>query len=166
MRLVVALDLEGTLISNAVSAFPRPGLKRFIEFTLKVADRVVMFTTVREERARELLQLIENEGFLPAGFAAAVEFVPYSGKTKDLSAAGEPDSATVLLVDDQPSMVHPGQEAYWIPIAEFMPPFDQEDHELERVAEVIREIRDDIMVAEGIKRRAGEVPILINPDDV
>ena len=85
----------------------------------------------------EQLQLIENEGWLPAGFAAAVEFVPYSGKTKDMSAAGEPDSATVLLVDDQPSMVHPGQEAYWIAVAEFMPPFDQEDHELERVAEII-----------------------------
>ena len=25
MRLVVALDLEGTLISNAISTFPRPG---------------------------------------------------------------------------------------------------------------------------------------------
>jgi hypothetical protein len=31
MRLVVALNLEGTLISNAISAFPRPGLKLFIE---------------------------------------------------------------------------------------------------------------------------------------
>ena len=29
MRLVVALDLEGTLISNAVSAFPRLGLKQW-----------------------------------------------------------------------------------------------------------------------------------------
>jgi len=166
MRLIVALDLEGTLISNAVSAFPRPGLKRFVESAQNIADRVVMFTTVREERARELLQLIESEGCLPTGFAAAVAFVSYSGKTKDLSAAGEPESATVLLVDDQPSMVHPGQEANWIRIAEFMPPFDQEDHELERVAEVIREIRDDIMVAEVIKRRAGEIAISIGPDDV
>jgi hypothetical protein len=65
-----------------------------------------------------------------------MEFVPYSGKTKDLSAVGEP-AATILLVDDQPSMVHPGQEANWIPIAEFMPPFDQEDQELERVAQII-----------------------------
>ena len=137
MRLVVALDLEGTLISNAISAFPRPGLKLFIENVLKTADRVVMFTTVPEDHARGLLQIIEGEGILPAGFAAAVEFVPYSGKTKDLSAVGEPAAATVLLVDDQPSMVHPGQEANWIPIAEFTPPFDQEDHELERVTQII-----------------------------
>jgi TFIIF-interacting CTD phosphatase-like protein len=136
MRLVVALNLEGTLISNAISAFPRPGLKLFIENVLKTADRVVMFTTVPEDHARGLLQIIEGERILPAGFAAAVEFVPYSGKTKDLSAVGEP-AATILLVDDQPSMVHPGQEANWIPIAEFMPPFDQEDQELERVAQII-----------------------------
>jgi len=166
MRLVVALDLEETLISNAVSAFPRPGLKRFVEFALKVADRVVMFTIVREERARDLLQQIENEGCLPAGFAAAVEFVLYLGRTKDLSAAGEPESATILLVDDQPSMVHPGQEANWIPIAEFLPPFDQENHELERVAKVIREIRDDGMVVEVIKPCGGNVLIPVNPDDV
>ncbi len=74
MRLVVALDLEGTLISNATSAFPRPGLKQFIEIILKAADRVVMFTTVPEDRARKLLQIIEGEGSLPAGFAAAVKF--------------------------------------------------------------------------------------------
>jgi len=166
MRLVIALDLEGTLISNAVSAFPRPGLRPFVESALEVADRVVMFTTVRAERARELLQLIENENCLPAGFAAAVEFVPYSGKTKDLSAVRETASATVLLVDDQPSMVHPGQEANWIPIAEFIPPFDQEDHELERVGKIIREIRDDIKFAGIINRRASETPVPINLDDL
>jgi hypothetical protein len=60
MRLVVALNLEGTLISNAISAFPRPGLKLFIENVLKTADRVVMFTTVPEDHARGLLQIIEG----------------------------------------------------------------------------------------------------------
>jgi hypothetical protein len=54
MRLVVALDLEGTLISNAISAFPRPGLKLFIENVLKTADRVVMFTTIPEDYCRLL----------------------------------------------------------------------------------------------------------------
>jgi hypothetical protein len=88
MRLVVALDLEGTLISNPISAFPRPGLKQFSEGLLKAADRVVMFATGPEDHTRRLLQIIEGEGALPAGFAAAVESVPYSGKTKDLSAVG------------------------------------------------------------------------------
>jgi hypothetical protein len=31
---VLALDLEGTLISNAVSQFPRPGLLAFLECCL------------------------------------------------------------------------------------------------------------------------------------
>lgn len=169
MRLVVALDLEGTLISNATSAFPRPGLKLFIESVLKMADRVVMFTTVPEDRARKLLQIIESEGSLPAGFAAAVKFVPYSGKTKDLSALGEPASATVLLVDDQPVMVHPGQEANWIPIAEFMSPFDQEDHELKRVAEVIREKASALFVETKSADVYGSLPWTgapIRPEDM
>lgn len=28
---IIALDLEGTLISNAVTQFPRPGLRTFID---------------------------------------------------------------------------------------------------------------------------------------
>jgi hypothetical protein len=47
-------------------------------------------------------------------------------------------------------MVHPGQEANWVPIAEFISPFDQEDHKLERVARVVREIRNDIELASTI----------------
>jgi hypothetical protein len=48
---VLALDLEGTLISNAVSIFPRPGLYNFLEFCHDTFDKIVLFTSVSEERS-------------------------------------------------------------------------------------------------------------------
>ena len=42
----IALDLEGTLISNAMSQIPRPGLFSFLEECRRLVERVVMFTTV------------------------------------------------------------------------------------------------------------------------
>lgn len=137
MSVIVALDLEGTLVSSAVSAFPRPGLRRFVERVLACADRVVMFTSVPERRARPLLAILEAEGELPLGFAGTVEFIPYSGPTKDLAVIKGSMAATVLLVDDQECVVHPGQERSWIRVAEFQPPFDETDGELERIAAII-----------------------------
>ena len=46
---VIALDLEGTLISNAISQIPRPGLNKFLELCRSITNRVVIFTAVKEE---------------------------------------------------------------------------------------------------------------------
>jgi hypothetical protein len=59
-QLTIALDLEGTLISNAVSQFPRPGLFTFLEYChqnfVGVAShfetRLVIFTAIDEVRFR------------------------------------------------------------------------------------------------------------------
>jgi hypothetical protein len=53
-QLTIALDLEGTLISNAVSQFPRPGLFTFLEYCHQNFDRVVIFTAVNEVRFRSI----------------------------------------------------------------------------------------------------------------
>jgi hypothetical protein len=53
---------------------------------------------VTENQPRELLQIIESKGSLRSGLAAAVELVQYPGKTKVLSAIGEPKSATSFSV--------------------------------------------------------------------
>ena len=47
---VLALDLEGTLISNAMSCIPRPGLFAFLEGCREMFARVVLFTAVLEAR--------------------------------------------------------------------------------------------------------------------
>jgi hypothetical protein len=53
--IVIALDLEGTLISNAVSQFPRPGLYSFLEYCSKNFCRVADGVTTR-------LKVMSNEG--------------------------------------------------------------------------------------------------------
>ena len=59
--IVVAIDLEGTLISNAVSQFPRPGLYYFLEYCYKNFDRLVIFTLqVILIDDRELDKAIDN----------------------------------------------------------------------------------------------------------
>ena len=81
---VLALDLEGTLISNAMSQIPRPGLFAFLEKCRELFPRVVMFTTVKEERFRKIAHLLVEENVAPTWFAS-VEYVTWEGKTKDLS---------------------------------------------------------------------------------
>jgi hypothetical protein len=136
---VLCLDLEGTLVSNAISCFPRPGLKEFAETCRASFARVVMYSTVRSELVRDILKLLEDEGNLPAGFAAAVEIVRAEGGKKDLRLIVD-DPATAVLIDDSDVAV-PGQEDRVVRIAEFQPPFDQDDDALVAMAETIRRLR-------------------------
>jgi NLI interacting factor-like phosphatase len=53
-KLTIALDLEGTLIYNAVSQFSRPGLFTFLEYCHQNFNRLVIFTAVDEVRFRSL----------------------------------------------------------------------------------------------------------------
>src|SRR4051812_14057873 len=51
----IALDLERTLIDDAMSGRARPGLRRFLQFCDERFARVVLFTTVDEADAREVM---------------------------------------------------------------------------------------------------------------
>jgi len=134
---VLALDLEGTLISNAVSCFPRPGLYAFLEFCRSHFDRVVIFTAVAEERGRFILDTLAEEGSAPS-WMRVIDFVEWSGPFKDLRAIGDIDPGSVLLVDDLQSYVHPEQHSQWIPIEQFAAPYPETDRELNRVTEELR----------------------------
>ena len=90
---VIALDLEGTLISNAMSQFPRRGLRQFLDFCGWAAPRVVVYTAVREARARTILCTLVREGTAPAWFGD-IEYIQWSGPFKDLSFT-VPDHTTV-----------------------------------------------------------------------
>lgn len=46
---ILALDPEGTLISNAISQIPRPGLHNFLEDARSRFGELVMFTNVPED---------------------------------------------------------------------------------------------------------------------
>ncbi len=129
---VLALDLEGTLISNAMSQIPRPGLFAFLERCRVLFPRVVMFTTVNEERFRRIATLLVADGAAPAWFAD-IEYVAWEGETKDLTFIPGAAVGETLLVDDFEVYVHPGQESQWIEVDYFDAPYDEQDTGLARV---------------------------------
>ncbi|MET3382352.1 NIF family HAD-type phosphatase [Variovorax paradoxus] len=129
---VLALDLEGTLISNAMSQIPRPGLAEFLTRCAELFPRIVMFTTVKEERFRRIARLLVDEKVAPAWFAD-MEYIVWQGETKDLQFVRGVDPHQVLLVDDFEKYVHPGQEAQWLQVEHFDYPYSSEDRGLAEV---------------------------------
>jgi NLI interacting factor-like phosphatase len=134
---VLALDLEGTLISNAISCFPRPGLHAFLDFCEDHFHRVVLFTTVPETRGRSILDTLIAEGAAPP-WLRQIEFVSWSGAIKDLRFIHDAQADDVLLVDDHEGYVHAEQRAQWVPILTFAAPYPDTDRELMRVTEEVR----------------------------
>lgn len=141
---ILALDFEGTLISNAISQIPRPGLYRFLENVQGQFDRLVMFTTVPEDRFRTIATLLVLEGSAPNWFAR-LHHVRWSGTTKDLRHVSR-RLGDALLLDDYRPYVHPGQEHLWVHIPSFESPYPLDDgglriahHQLlERIAALAR----------------------------
>jgi len=127
---ILALDLEGTLISNAVSQIPRPGCFAFLEFCGRTFPRIVLFTAVSEERARAVVATAIRDGDMPAWMATRVEYVSWTGPYKDLRFIPGASPCDVLLVDDNEAYVHPEQRGHWIPVEEYAWPYPSEDREL------------------------------------
>lgn len=127
---VLALDLERTLIDDARSARPRPGLAAFLAFCEARFGRVALFTTVEEPDAREVVAELGGRGCLPPGFADRLEYVAWTGQYKDLAFVPDATPDEVLLVDDDAAWVRPNQREQWVPVA----PWDGgADAELPRV---------------------------------
>ncbi len=141
--MLIALDLEGTLVSNAMSIFPRPGLHTFLTRCLEHGERVVVFTAVSTPRARSIVELLANEGTAPSWFGQ-VAIVEWSGPYKDLRFAGIEDPTTGLLVDDLESYILPEQKAQWISIEPYVSPYSDQDRELEVTwAKIAARLRPD-----------------------
>jgi NLI interacting factor-like phosphatase len=134
---VLALDLEGTLISNAVSQIARPGLFDFLEDCRKLFPRIVIFTSVNEERFRSIATLLITEGYAPNWFAE-IEYISWSGETKNLIFVDGALPEEILLVDDYEKYIHPGQESQWIKAPEFDYPYSDDDLGLR---EILRHLR-------------------------
>ena len=134
--MMIALDLEASLIDNAISGLPRPGLRTFIEFCMDSFERVALLTTVEESAAREVLYSLADSGEIPEAFAA-VEYINWQGEYKDLRYANDIAPENILFVDDDEKWVHPEQTAQWIPIKPWHG--DADDAELTIMRQVIRE---------------------------
>ena len=135
---VLALDLEGTLISNAMSQIPRPGLFEFLSRCRELFPRLVMFTTVKEPRFRDIAVLLVKEGAAPDWFAQ-IEYITWHGETKDLSFVPGAVMDDVLLVDDFERYVHPGQESRWLQIEYFDYPYEATDTGLNKMLALLEQ---------------------------
>lgn len=134
---VIALDLEGTLISNAMSQIARPGLHDFLVESRKLCSRVVIFTTVKEDLFYEIATTLVNEGFAPSWFEE-IEYVHWSGETKNLGFIKNVDPAQVVLVDDHEGYICTEQKSQWIEIRQFCHPYSDNDEELKAALQKLK----------------------------
>lgn len=136
---VLALDLEGTLVSNAMSQIPRKGLYDFLAWCLRTFPRVVMFTAVEEEEARAVMEGLVKEELAPKEMTA-VDYVQWSGRWKSLSFIEDVVPDQCLIVDDDVEWIAPEDRHRWIPIEYWETPYRSDD-ELARVkAEICAKI--------------------------
>lgn len=131
---VLALDLERTLISDAMNREPRPGLCKFLHFCVGHFERVVLFTSVNRKQAFDALNELREQGHVPAELMDKVEYIVWESKYKDLRNIPGASVEEVLFVDDDAGWVLPGQEAQYIAIAEYDPYLVRgTDEELQRL---------------------------------
>jgi len=122
---ILAMDLEGTLISNAVSQIPRPGLSPFLGYARARFQQLVIFTSVPKPLCRNICGLLVSEGVAPPWFEQ-LPYISWDGATKDLRFVA-PDVDKVLLLDDHAPYVHPGQENHWVEVSLFGAPYPEDD---------------------------------------
>ena len=133
----LALDLEGTLISNAVSQFVRPGLFQFLEFCYNNFSRVVIYTAVDELIFRQVARQLVSEKEAPEWFEFIEHFKP-TGEFKDLSVIPDSEPEKIFLIDDLERYVHPDQKNRWIKILPFESPYSSDERELERLTFILK----------------------------
>ncbi len=131
---VLALDLERTLIDDALNARPRPGLGDFLAFCDEQFGRAAIYTTVEEAEAREVMDDLGRRGHVPPALLARLEYIGWSGQYKDLEYVPGVSVEEVVLVDDDAGWVRPDQRVQWVAIT----PWDGgPDGELLRVRSVL-----------------------------
>jgi hypothetical protein len=135
MKRLFCVDLEGTLISNAVSQIPRPGLFSFLEFLRQHGD-LVLYTSVSPGRTRDVQKLLVSERSAPEWFIDLDSLHPEPGKTKKYRSVAEryqSDKLEYYLIDDQFTCVDESEKDWWVLASEFLPPYRIDDFELAKV---------------------------------
>lgn len=142
--LTLALDLEGVLITNAISQIPRPGLTSFLSQCelLFGRENICVFTTVNEERFRAIADRLVANGYAPKWFSS-IRYIDWVGEHKDLRFIRE-DIDRVIIVDDYPPYIKQTQKHRLIEIKQYMEPYthampDMQDNELDVVLHRLKE---------------------------
>ena len=134
----IALDLEGTLISNAVSQFPRPGLRGFLDFCAERFNRVCIYTAVRDEVTLQIIRTMVDEETAPSWILQS-ELIQWDRTVKDLTNIPECEITECVIVDDNPDYIVDSQVSQWIHIEKYSSPYSKDDRELERVQALIEQ---------------------------
>ena len=141
---IIALDIEGTLISNAISIFPRPGLNTFLEFLDASFSRIVVMTALEDRIFRKIAKILSDEGTTPLWFND-LEYCSWKGqfdlKYKDLRCIPDSNIQNVLIIDDMEEYIHPDQKQCWIQIRPFNTPYFENDRELFRLIQILSNIK-------------------------
>jgi hypothetical protein len=126
--MILALDLEHTLISSAVSCFVRPHLDEFLKWADNQFEHIVLFTTVSPEHVRRLQRKLLTIGETGELFCS-LQCVPWPCKgKKDLRFVSN-NWKNVLMIDDIPKIYAvEAQLSQWLAIPAFEG--DSEDTEL------------------------------------
>ncbi|MEM9542799.1 MAG: NIF family HAD-type phosphatase [Cyanobacteria bacterium P01_E01_bin.42] len=137
--MTIVLDIEGTLISNAVSQIPRPGLYKFLEFCNDRFDRIVIYTAVNEVAFRGLARTLIEQGNIPSWFVD-LEYIKWQGNYKDLAFIPNIDLDRVVIVDDREEYIKPDQKDCWRPILGYNYPYSNCDRELHHLIEQLQTV--------------------------
>lgn len=130
--MTIALDLEGTLISNAVSQFPRPGLYSFLDYCQQNFSRIVIYTAVPQIYFRKIAKTLIDLQKVPDWFVN-LEYIKWHGKYKDLTFIPNIKPDRIIIIDDRAEYIKPEQKNRWISIREYSYPYSQSDRELDRI---------------------------------
>lgn len=152
--MTLVLDIEGTLVSNAVSIFPRHELYKFLEFVKTKFDRIVIMTCLEERKFREVAHVLCVEGSAPKWFENLewinwsiyyypdqvmlyknLKFVDGYKNSKFIN----DDISNIYIIDDIERYIDPDQKSQWIPIESFSKPY-RRDKEFKRLMKVIETI--------------------------
>jgi len=135
---VIALDLERTLISDALNREPRPGLYEFLDFCSRNFERVVLFTSVNKRLTYSIISELHKRDYIPQIFIDKMEYVEWEGNKKELTYISNAEPSEVLLIDDDEGFIKPEQKEQWIAIEAFDPYLEDKDQELIRIRHLSR----------------------------
>ena len=134
---VLALDVEGTLVSNGVSQFARPGLAPFLAACRELADSLILFTSCNPVIIDKIQRLLVAEGTAPPWFVNLRILYSPDG-VKDLERLGH-SLERVAILDDQPTT--PTEQRHrWVCVPQFQPPFSDCDDGLSVALKSLREL--------------------------
>jgi hypothetical protein len=136
-EVVIALDLEGTLISNGISQFARPNLSKFLNELIACVDEIVIYSTLATSKILKVFERLESENEVPS-WLSQCRIIEWCGGCKSLSRVTENRNVLVFLIDDFEGYVCPEDRYGWFEVPSFTSPYDERPGVL---AEVLQEVQ-------------------------